>query len=304
MAGKHLLGERVKRAVATAIRRGFLTLVALLMALTGAAGIVPAVAAVSLGLVLDLVRNLRAPDLRRPARVWAASVREAAGDETSAARHRALYRRRVLPPLVLAWGYVLFWVFAEPALPQGLKNAVFVAFSPLSDLAGGIFGIQRRHAEGLAGLGLPDRAALTAHLYSVVLVLLAVRLWLQTGGAAFHGAHALARREATVSYRDEEQKLRQLKSSWRYGVTFLAMGSIFYTAVTGIIELRGEEFSRYDWNIQESNLPFLIFTALYASAFYAIGQAYCYFILYEAKREGPGDPFDPVPAQDQARGGE
>ncbi len=244
--------RRIKRwyFVCTLLSRLYMTLLMAMFAVLGAESLPVAWVMVGLGLAMDLVRNLVAPDLNAPISRVAAELTAAQTPDPPLPSSRPLTQLKVLLHVILPV-YLLVLIIAEYIAGSDGLRGYLTLFSPLHDLASSAMSIIRRHGAKIQELGHMDRALFVTHLYAffgfyvvssgflISLIMYKVMLY-------SHKVDGLEGKKTTMV----------ITKAAKHSILVI-FTLIIISFVLNVIEIGGQ--ARLPWRVDISNLPFLWF---------------------------------------------
>lgn len=247
----------------TLLSRLFMTLFMLVLAWFGARSWTVTGIMVLVGLILDVIRNKLAPELAGDLNELAAKHRMAATPGPQSWRdyidcHILIY----FGPFAL---YTLTLITIDSFAGSDSLTRYLGLFAPLHEVASAFMSMSRRHSAQLIAMGYANRVDLAVHLYSIAGVTiiigtfsmtLAVHKWL------IESARIMANqgKDALQFFYKAQPRLRSL-----YAITL-----VMYWFWSSFMDVR----TSGRWNIEISNMPYLILVAW--AAFIATFSALIY----------------------------
>lgn len=239
--------------------RGFLTLVMSFLALVGATDSTSGIVAVAIGLVLDILRSLVAPEFRMEAEEMNASIQAAASNDDELQKHRRQQRIEDYP-LWAAWIYVFIFLLWGAGMPGEVRQSAIAIFAPVQDLTYQIFPVQRLHEDVLIEGRAPGRAVEVAHLYAVMFSAVLLSLFINAMRINVHYAHIIAWSAHNIA----SEKVKVVGAARSLLVLILPIS--FFLGTSYLLEVTSNPQFRHELDLFKSSWPMLIpFVALHVA---------------------------------------
>ena len=228
----------------------------------------------SIALLIDLVRNFKAPELisniNQIENDFNRTYREEKNIKRLYTKYNIVSAILLFAPVILT-AVIIYLDYTFPSMFFDNKVWIIELYKILSPY----FKFMISHVEQITELGYEDRIPAMLFVYIVVVITTFIAMSISLFGFTYNSSIVYSMKDVRYKYSEDVSvdKPYLLSKPHAGTIVIFLMYATFCTSVY-LFSIRGAEESTYPYNIYESNLPFLTFSLVFSAIFNTASIAY------------------------------